>query len=640
MSQPDRPDPIDRLAAWTLAGVCFLVPLVYCSGLADPFSFPKRTVILAGAIVLGAIATLRRRSQEAAAVSAPVMPLAIVFLVCAAIACVRAVNVGLALWGLLDLAAGVLLLVGTIRCLRDATAVRLVLRSYLVAAAIGALGSLLQIFLPGQQASWLAYLLPPNRGGSTLGDPALTPQCLILALPIGVGAAALSSGAWRLICGGLLGVVAATLVFIGRPEGWIGGVAALALIIVGRIAQAAGRGRRWSDLAPDLAGEGLRVFLIAGIVFLLIIALSRFGALYPGGKPVTPLAGVSLLSPTTGDAMADRAAAIPGTISLIRRHPVGVGPGCWRHAFLEVAWQGPGETPFTLSHQAVHPGNAFLELAAETGIPGGITLALLVLLVLAQSLAAAARAAQPWDSAASAAFGAAGVVVVMSFFGAPLQEPTPSLLFWLAAGMAHNTRFVGWGCGFFDFDNDGWKDLLLVNGHVFPEVERLKIDIHYKDRAILYHNNGKGSFTDVSERAGAGILERHAARGAAFADYDNDGSVEVLINNQNEAPSLLKSTRKPESNWVILKLEGAASNRSAIGARVHLTAGGRTQIDEVRSGGSYLSQNDLRLHFGLGGAAKIDRLEIAWPSGTRQTERELEVNRVIRIREPVQTSSQ
>ncbi|PYT24614.1 MAG: RNA-binding protein [Acidobacteria bacterium] len=209
----------------------------------------------------------------------------------------------------------------------------------------------------------------------------------------------------------------------------------------------------------------------------------------------------------------------------------------------------------------------------------------------------------------------------------------------LAAGMAHNTRFVGWGCGFFDFDNDGCKDLLLVNGHVFPEVERLKIDIHYKDRAILYHNNGKGSFTDVSERAGAGILERHAARGAAFADYDNDGSLEVLINNQNEAPSLLKSTRQPEGNWVILKLEGATSNRSAIGARIHLTAGGRTQIDEVRSGGSYLSQNDLRLHFGLGGAAKIDRLEIAWPSGTRQTERELEVNRVIRIREAVQTSS-
>ena len=437
MSQPDRSDITDRLAAWTLMAVSFVVPLVYCSSLADPFSFPKRTVILAAAILLGAIATLRRPAQESARVAAPVMPLAIVFLACAAIACVRAVNVGLALWSLLDLAAGLLLLAGTIRCLSDAAAVRLVFRSFLIAAALAALGSLLQIFLSGQQGSSLSSLLPPNRGGTTLGDPALTAQCLILALPIGIGAAALSSGAWRLVCGGLLGAIAATLVFIGRPEGWIGGAGALALIIAGRVAQAAGRGRRWSDLAPDLAGEGLRAFLIAGIVFLLIIALSRFAALYPGGKPVTPLAGVSLLSPTTGDASADRAAAIPGTISLIRRHPLGVGPGCWRHAFLEVAWQGPGGTPFTLSHQAVHPGNAFLEFAAETGVAGGIVFVLLVLLVLAQSLAAAWRAASPWDGAACAAFATVGSLVVMSFFGAPLQEPTPSLLFWISAGVAH-----------------------------------------------------------------------------------------------------------------------------------------------------------------------------------------------------------
>ncbi len=437
MSQPEPSDTTDRLAAWTLAAASFVVPLAYSSSLADPFSFPKRTAILAAAIVLGAIATLRRPARESARVTAPVMPPAIVFLACAAFACVRAVNVGLALWSLLDLAAGILLLAGTIGCLRDAAAVRLVFRSFLAAASLGALGSLLQIFLPGQQTSWLAYLLPPNRGGSTLGDPALTAQCLILALPVGVGAAALSSGTWRLVCGGLLGIVAATLVFIGRPEGWIGGVSALAFILVGRVVQAAGRGGRWSDLAPDLAGEGLRAFLIGGIVFLVIIALSRFAVLYPGGKPVTPLAGVSLLSPTTGDASADRAAAIPGTFSLIRRHPLGVGPGCWRHAFLEVAWQGPGATPFTLSHQAVHPGNAFLEFTAETGVAGGVAFALLVLLVLAQSLAAARGAGPPWDGTACAAFGAVGALVVMSFFGAPLQEPAPSFVFWIAAGAAH-----------------------------------------------------------------------------------------------------------------------------------------------------------------------------------------------------------
>ena len=206
----------------------------------------------------------------------------------------------------------------------------------------------------------------------------------------------------------------------------------------------------------------------------------------------------------------------------------------------------------------------------------------------------------------------------------------------VAAGLAHNTRFVGWGCGFLDFDNDGWKDLLLANGHVFPEVERLKIDIRYKDRAILYRNNGNGTFTDISEHAGEGILERHASRGVAFGDYDNDGSVEVLINHQNEPPSLLKSARKPFGNWVILKLEGTISNRSAIGARVRLTAGGHTQVDEVRSGGSYLSQNDLRLHFGLGPAAKIDRIAIDWPGGAHQIEENAGVNRIVTIREPRQ----
>ena len=205
----------------------------------------------------------------------------------------------------------------------------------------------------------------------------------------------------------------------------------------------------------------------------------------------------------------------------------------------------------------------------------------------------------------------------------------------IAAGLAHNTRWVGWGCGFFDFDNGGWKDLLLVSGHVFPEVDRLKIDIRYKDRAILYRNNRNGTFTDISERAGPGILERHAARGAAFGDYDNDGSVEIVINNQNEPPTLLKAAHKPAGHWTIMKLEGVKSNRSAIGAQVRVTAEGHTQFEEVRSGGSYLSQNDLRLHFGLGSATKIDQIEIRWPSGIRQVERSLDADRVITLREPI-----
>ncbi|HEY2934285.1 MAG TPA: CRTAC1 family protein [Acidobacteriota bacterium] len=201
------------------------------------------------------------------------------------------------------------------------------------------------------------------------------------------------------------------------------------------------------------------------------------------------------------------------------------------------------------------------------------------------------------------------------------------------AGMAHNTRFVGWGCGFFDFDNDGWKDLLLVSGHVYPEVDRLNIDVRSRDRLILYRNLGEGKFSDVSETAGPGLQERHSSRGAAFGDIDNDGSLEVLVNHQNEPPGLLRRSGGPRNNWVILKLAGVRSNRSAIGARVRLTANGRSQIDEVRSGGSYLSQNDLRLHFGVGTAARIDLVEIQWPSGIRQQLRNLPVNQVLVLRE-------
>jgi len=199
------------------------------------------------------------------------------------------------------------------------------------------------------------------------------------------------------------------------------------------------------------------------------------------------------------------------------------------------------------------------------------------------------------------------------------------------AGMGRNTRFVGWGCGFFDFDNDGWPDVLLVNGHAFPEVDRLKIDIQYKERAILYRNE-HGKFVDISESSGPAILERHSSRGLAFADIDNDGALEALVNNQNEAPSLLRSAG-PRGHWIELKLEGARANRSAIGARVKVTAAGFTQISEVRSGGSYLSQSDLRLHFGLGTATRVERIEIAWPGGATQLESDVAPDRVVAIRQ-------
>jgi enediyne biosynthesis protein E4 len=201
------------------------------------------------------------------------------------------------------------------------------------------------------------------------------------------------------------------------------------------------------------------------------------------------------------------------------------------------------------------------------------------------------------------------------------------------AGLGKNTRYVGWGCGFFDFDNDGWPDLLLVNGHAFPEVDRLKIDIHYREQAILYRND-MGKFVDITDTtAGPGLREAHSSRGLAFADYDNDGTLKALVNNQNEAPSLLRMASKSTNHWIELKLEGVKANRSAIGARVKITAGGLVQMDEVRSGGSYLSQSDLRLHFGLGKAAKIDKIEITWPGGARQIEIAIPVDGLTLIRE-------
>jgi enediyne biosynthesis protein E4 len=205
----------------------------------------------------------------------------------------------------------------------------------------------------------------------------------------------------------------------------------------------------------------------------------------------------------------------------------------------------------------------------------------------------------------------------------------------VSTGMGHNTRFVGWGCSFLDFDNDGWKDLILVNGHVFPEIERKKgTDIHFKDRRILYRNLRNGKFSDISEGSGAGIMDKHSSRGVAVGDIDNDGAVEVLINNQGERPSLLKLAQKPRGNWVMLQMEGSKSNRSAIGAQVRLTAGGTTQMDEVRSGGGFISQSDLRLRFGLGAATRIDKIEIRWPSGLREERTGLEVNQVHVVREP------
>jgi enediyne biosynthesis protein E4 len=199
-----------------------------------------------------------------------------------------------------------------------------------------------------------------------------------------------------------------------------------------------------------------------------------------------------------------------------------------------------------------------------------------------------------------------------------------------AAGLGRNTRFLGWGAGFFDFDNDGWPDIFLCNGHVYPEVRETALESGYRERKVVYRNLGNHKFQDVSLDLGPGITEQVAGRGCAFGDFDNDGDVDVLVNCVNDVPQLLRCDSTLKNNWIKLKLVGTKSNRSAIGARVRCRAAGHLQMQEVRSGGSYISQSDLRLHFGLGEAAQCS-LEVQWPTGQVETFPNPPVNKILTI---------
>ena len=202
-----------------------------------------------------------------------------------------------------------------------------------------------------------------------------------------------------------------------------------------------------------------------------------------------------------------------------------------------------------------------------------------------------------------------------------------------AAGIGMNTRWLGWGCGFVDFDNNGWLDILLVNGHVYPEVEKLTTEAGYAQRKVLYRNLRNGKFEDVTSRAGAALMRPSAARGCAFGDYDNDGDEDILINTVNALPELMRCDSTNQNNWLTIELVGVKSNRSAIGARIKCVTEDGTQIDEVRSGGSYYSQNDLRAHFGLGVNRKVKSIEIRWPSGQSEVVRNLDANQFITVKE-------
>ncbi len=202
-----------------------------------------------------------------------------------------------------------------------------------------------------------------------------------------------------------------------------------------------------------------------------------------------------------------------------------------------------------------------------------------------------------------------------------------------SAGLGVNFRYLGWGCGLIDFDHDGRLDIFYVNGHIYPEIDRLESGFGYKQPKVLYQNLGDGRFRDVSRLAGEAVQKPIAARGAAFGDMDNDGDVDIVVNPVNAVPEILRNDGHGLGNWLKVKLVGKQSNRSAIGARVVCATGEIRQVREVRSGGSFYSQNDLRVHFGLGEAEVIENLEIRWPSGQIDRIRNLQVNQLLTVEE-------
>jgi hypothetical protein len=206
-----------------------------------------------------------------------------------------------------------------------------------------------------------------------------------------------------------------------------------------------------------------------------------------------------------------------------------------------------------------------------------------------------------------------------------------------AAGFDH-TRYVQWGTGLVDLDNDGWPDIFTVSGNVYPEVEKHFKEYPHRNPRLVYRNLGNGRFEDVSARCGPGVRAQHSSRGCAFGDFDNDGDLDVLVMNMNEPPSLLRNDyingqNRGANNWLKLKLIGVKSNRSAIGARVLLKAGGRAQAQVVASQSSYYSHNDLRLNFGLGSNKKAEHIEIHWPGGRTEIIKDVEANRIVAIKE-------
>ena len=191
--------------------------------------------------------------------------------------------------------------------------------------------------------------------------------------------------------------------------------------------------------------------------------------------------------------------------------------------------------------------------------------------------------------------------------------------------------YVGWGTGFFDMDNDTWLDLFVANGHVYPQIDTIETGARYKEPMLLQRNNRDGTFDEVAKEAGLAAMPLESRRGAAFGDLFNTGNIDVVVLNVGQPPSVLLNTNHDGNHRVLFKLVGTKSNRAAIGARVTIHSAGVKQIAEVRGGSSYLSQNDLRLHFGLGTATKIDKVEIRWPNGATETLQNLAADNIYTI---------
>ena len=198
---------------------------------------------------------------------------------------------------------------------------------------------------------------------------------------------------------------------------------------------------------------------------------------------------------------------------------------------------------------------------------------------------------------------------------------------------ASSLPYVGWGDAFLDYDNDTWADIIAINGHVYPQLDKVKMGVSagYRQRKLLYRNRGDGTFEDVSTRFGPVLTEPRVSRGLAMGDIDNDGRVDVVINDLDGGPQVLHNELTSAGNWVIVKVKGAAPNTDAIGAVITVTTGAVRQRAVIQSGTSYISQNDMRQHFGLGSAEVVDSIEVRWPDGTTTKQERVKGNQIVTI---------